>query len=98
MASELAINLRIDLDPWGQRARTAAPEPEELTLFCVYDLNIGADDLPEAVYFRRCQTHDELWTAILDWYVDSHHDPIGFCVDELHLAVRAERSSRPGRG
>ena len=62
MSSNEAIELRVELNPWGKGISAKAPPADQLQLACFYEANIGIGEFDEAVYLHRSATHDELWT------------------------------------
>jgi hypothetical protein len=52
------------LDPWLKQPENRVSVPDDAELACLQEINLGAVDvIPEALFFRRQDGQDELWSA-----------------------------------
>ena len=48
-------------DPWLKETKSGTSLPQGACFACVYELNLGIDEIDEAVFLRRTEATDELW-------------------------------------
>jgi hypothetical protein len=87
-------NNDIFADPFLKKSNEIKSLPEDLLLACAYNLNIIADIIEEAAFFRRTETSDELWItagyifSIVQDIVDGTATPKNFEIKKLLGAGR----------
>ena len=93
MTNSIVIDIDADIDPWNKKPANDKPVPADIKLVCVYVIHVVIDTIDEAVFFRRTDSHDELWATLPDCQsVDATPDELRLNATSQGRVVRQVRA------